>query len=133
MGVMISSETEKTEKKTVVLLGASNKTDRYSYKALRMLLDYGYNVIPINPVLDNIESVPVKHSISEILQPVHTVTLYLNSSRLEPIIDEIISLKPRRVIFNPGTESPEAQKRMTANGIETIEACTLVLLRTGRF
>jgi len=130
---MITPDTEKTEKKTVVLLGASNKTDRYSYKALRMLLDHGYDVIPINPILDEIDGVAVKHSLSEILQPVHTVTLYLNSSRLEPIIDEIILLKPKRVIFNPGTESPQAQKRMTANGIETIEACTLVLLRTGRF
>lgn len=119
--------------KTVVLLGASNKTDRYSYKALHMLIENGYEVIPVNPVLDDIDGVVVKHSISEISQPVHTVTLYLNPSRLEPVVDEIIKLKPKRVIFNPGTESPEAQERMAENGIETIEACTLVLLRTGRF
>jgi uncharacterized protein len=119
--------------KNVVLLGASNKTDRYSYKVLHMLIDYGYHVIPINPILDDIDGVAVKHSLSEVSQQIHTVTLYLNPSRLEPIIDEIIMLKPKRIIFNPGTESPEAKERMTANGIETVEACTLVMLRTGQF
>ncbi len=118
---------------TVAILGASNKADRYAYKALMMLQEYGHSVIPINPVLDTIESVPVIASIRDIKVPVSTLTLYMRPERYMPLIDDIIILKPGRVIFNPGTESDEALSILKKSGIDGIYACTLVLLRTGQF
>jgi predicted CoA-binding protein len=121
------------KQETVAILGASNKADRYAYKALVILREYGYSVIPINPALDTIESVPVVKSLKDINVPVATLTLYLRSERYMPFIEDIIKLKPGRVIFNPGTESDEALSILKESGIQGIYACTLVLLRTGQF
>ena len=121
------------EKETVVILGASNKPDRYAYKAFKMLLEYGYLVIPVNPALEEIDMVPVVHSLSEINTKVATITLYLRPERLVPLIEEIIRLNPMRVIFNPGTESSEATELFHKKGIKSIIGCTLVMLRTGQF
>jgi hypothetical protein len=62
-----------------------------------------------------------------------TITLYLNPQNQELYQDYIIRLKPKRVVFNPGTENPEFEKRLIENGISPLEACTLVLLRTGQY
>jgi predicted CoA-binding protein len=121
------------KRETVAILGASNKADRYAYKALVMLREYGHSVIPINPVLDIIESVPVVKSLNDIAVPVTTLTLYMRPERYMPFIGDIIKLKPDRVIFNPGTESDEALSILKESGILGIYACTLVLLRTGQF
>ncbi len=117
----------------VAILGASNRPDRYAYKAFAMLREYGYRPIPIHPALGDIDSVPVAKSMAAITEPVHTLTLYVNPGRLADLLDEAVALHPRRVIFNPGTESPEARTRFEAAGIRCVEACTLVLLRTGQF
>ena len=122
-----------SDKKTVVILGASNKPDRYSHKALRLLIDNGHRVIPVNPVLDDIEGLEVRHSLDEIKEEVDTVTLYMRPERSEPLVGKIVGIKPVRVIFNPGTESEALEERLRGEGIEAMEACTLVLLRTGRF
>lgn len=121
------------EKKTVVILGASNKPDRYSYRALRLLLEKGYNCIPIHPALDYIDEIKVTHSLSDVKEKVHTLTLYVNPSKIESQLDAILDLKPERVIFNPGTESSIAETRLKENGIPALEACTLVMLKTGVF
>jgi predicted CoA-binding protein len=121
------------KQETVAILGASNKADRYAYKALVMLREYGHAVIPINPVLDTIESVPVVKSIKEINIPVSTLTLYMRPEHYMPLIEDIVKLKPGRVIFNPGTESDDALSILKDAGIGGIYACTLVLLRTGQF
>lgn len=121
------------KQETVAILGASNKADRYAHKALVMLREYGHSVIPINPALDTIESVPVVKSIKDIIVPVSTLTLYMRADRYMPLLEDIISLKPGRVIFNPGTESDEALSILKDSGIPGIYACTLVLLRTGQF
>jgi len=120
-------------KKSVVILGASNKPDRYSYKAFKMLSEYGHEIIPVNPLLDEIEGVPVKHSLEEVHERPHTVTVYMRPERLEPLADQLIKIKPSRIILNPGTESGTLEKRFRNEGIEVLEACTLVLLRTGQF
>ncbi len=126
---------ERTDNKkyTVAIIGASNKPDRYSYKALKLLKENNYEVIPINPVLEEIEGIKVYRSISMIEKKIDTITLYINPHLLKNYIDEIIRIKPRRVIFNPGTESSEIEGIFEKNGIQTIEACTLVMLRTGQF
>ena len=119
--------------KNVVILGASNKPDRYAYKALRMLREYGYDVVPVNPVLDEIEGVEVKHSLDEVENNPDTLTVYVRPERLETVADKIIRVHPRRVILNPGTESDTLEKRFRDEGIEVLRACTLVLLRTRQF
>lgn len=120
-------------KYTVVVLGASNKAERYSYMALIRLMENGYKVIPVNPALAEIEGLDVVPDLSQINVPVHTLTLYVSPKHIGPMIDKIIELKPWRVIFNPGTESEELKAALKKAEIEYVEACTLVMLGTGQF
>jgi predicted CoA-binding protein len=120
-------------KSTVVILGASPKADRYSNMAQKMLMDSGFSVYPVAPKGGEIYGLPVSTKLGQIDKPVDTITLYINPKRLEEYAQDIIKLAPRRVIFNPGTESPHITQRFAAAGIETTEGCTLVLLRTGQF
>ncbi len=117
----------------VALLGASDKPDRYAYKAQQMLMEHGYDVFPVRPAGGLVQGVEVYQSLAEIEEPIDTLTVYINSQRLEKAVDDVISLKPRRVILNPGTESDVAADAMRREGIEVEEACTLVLLSTGSF
>jgi predicted CoA-binding protein len=98
-----------------------------------MLREYGHTVIPVNPLLETIESVPVVKSVSEISVSVSTLTMYMRPERYMPLLPEIIKLKPERVIFNPGTESDDVRVSLADAGIKGDYACTLVLLRTGQF
>lgn len=118
---------------TVVVLGASDQPDRYSHQAVILLTESGHRVIPVHPSLAKIAEIPVCHRLEEIAETVHTLTLYLNPARLESMQEAIRNVHPQRVIFNPGTKSTALQKFLTASGIPWIEACTLVLLRTGQF
>ena len=117
----------------VVVLGASAKPLRYSNQAVRLLQEKGYQITPVHPRLKSIEGIPVTASLHEVRQPVDTLTLYVGPQRLEPLIDQVIALRPERVIFNPGTESRDLMQRLEQVGIHWLEACTLVLLRIGSF
>lgn len=117
----------------VVVLGASNKPDRYAYKALTELTQHGHSVIPVNPALKEISGIKVVNRLSDIRDEIDTVTLYVGPERLEPMVPEIIALKPKRVISNPGTETPVMADACEKNNIEYIEACTLVMLATGQY
>lgn len=117
----------------VVILGASDKPERYAYKAQKMLTEYGYGVLPISRRVPEVLGVPTVRHLLEIAQPIDTVTLYVGPAHLSPQVDALIALKPRRVIFNPGTEDAAIEARLQAAGIITEEACTLVLLRTEQF
>jgi predicted CoA-binding protein len=118
---------------TVAILGASPKPDRYAYKAFEMLRDYGHRPIPINPAFQEILDEKCYRTISEAPGPIDTVTLYLGEARSNPLIDEIIAAKPRRIIMNPGAENFALADKAEGAGIEVLEACTLVMLQTGRF
>lgn len=118
---------------TVVVLGASPKTDRYSHKAMQLLAAHGHRVIAVSPLYREIDGAAVLDSVSAIDVPVDTLTLYLSPKRLLPLAGDIVRLKPGRVIFNPDTETPALQAALDAAGIPWQEACTLVLLRTGQF
>ena len=120
-------------KATVVILGASEKEDRYANKAQLRLARHGYPVLPISPTGKTILGVPSVKNISEIKEPVDTVTLYVGPKILATLINDLITLKPRRVIFNPGTEDIDLQNQLEQAGIHTVEACTLVLLSTDQF
>ena len=118
---------------TVAVLGASANPDRYSNIAVRRLREAGHRVIPVNPALETIERLPVAKSLSDIDEPVDTLTLYVGPQRLGPLIDDILRLAPKRVIFNPGTESADLAAALDRANIPHLEACTLVLLQTGQF
>ncbi len=117
----------------VVLLGASEKPDRFSNKAQKALMDHGYRVVPVTPRGDSVLGVEVLRSILDCNDPVDTLTLYVGSARLPDFLPEILAIQPRRVLFNPGTENESVRAELAAFGIETIEDCTLVMLRENRF
>ncbi len=117
----------------VVILGASKKAERYSNMALKRLVGAGHEVFPVNPALDEIDGLRVFRSLSEVPLPVDTVTLYVGPKSVLEEAERILALKPRRVISNPGTETPEFAARARELGIDYLEACTLVLLSTGQF
>ncbi|MDA3812397.1 MAG: CoA-binding protein [Spirochaetaceae bacterium] len=117
----------------VVVLGASPKPERYSNKAVNMLTENGYNVIPVHPAVKEVNGIKVIASLNDIKENIHTVSLYVNGSMVEQMSNDIAALKPKRVIFNPGTESESALNFFKEKGIDVLEACTLVLLRTHQF
>ncbi len=119
--------------KIVVVLGASKNPERYANKAIRLLVANGYAVIPVNPREKEIEGLPVVHALAEITHPVHTVTIYVGPQRSEEMGEDILNLKPKRVIFNPGTESATLKSQLEAAGIRCVEGCTLVMLHTKQF
>jgi hypothetical protein len=118
-------------KKTVVL-GASENPERYSYLAVEKLNRYGHPVVAIGNKVGKIGNNPIQTLRSE-EKEVDTVTLYLNPQIQKEYYDYIISLHPKRVIFNPGTENEELADRLKILGIQPVEACTLVLLGTGQY
>jgi hypothetical protein len=118
---------------TVVIVGASDKPDRYSNKAQKLLTRYGHTVIPVHPILTNIDGVTVYPKLEAVQQPIDTVTMYVGPDRSAPLTAALIALNPKRVIFNPGSESAELQTALNQAGIKTEEACTLVLLNTNQF
>ena len=117
--------------KTLVL-GASTNKERYSYKAIHGLVDKSHQVVAIGAKEGIAFDIPIEKE-QVAFQGIDTVTLYLNPQRQEAYYDYIVSLKPRRVIFNPGTENPEFYKILAENNIESEVACTLVLLATNQF
>jgi predicted CoA-binding protein len=117
----------------VIVLGASPKEDRYANKAVKRLLQNGYEVIPVNPAYDVIEGIHSKKQLKDCPNNAHSLTLYLRPELLEKHKEEILQIRPQRVIFNPGTESAELQTYLEENGIPTLQACTLVLLGTNQF
>ena len=124
---------DKPENHVVVVLGASPKSTRYSNMAVRQLQAKGYRVIPVHPKAEYIGDLPVQHSLRDIHEEVHTLTLYLGPLHSRGQFEDIVALAPKRVIFNPGTESPQLDSRLRAAGIECVQACTLVMLRSGLF
>lgn len=117
----------------VAVLGASNKPERYSFKAVRLLREKGHCVWPVHPALTDVDGLRVWSSLRAIPVPVDTVTVYLSARNQEAIAEELLNCDARRVIFNPGTENPGLAERLRSQGKEVLHACTLVLLNTGQF
>jgi predicted CoA-binding protein len=118
---------------TVVVLGATPKRDRYAYRAMQMLREFGHRAIPVNPAFDEVLGERCYKSISEVPGPVQTITMYLGKQRSDPLIDQIIAAKPRRIIMNPGAENADLAEKAHAAGIDPVYDCTLVMLQTGSF
>ena len=120
--------------KTTLVLGASIKTYRYSYMATQMLRSFDYPVHALGLRKGSIGDVDITLEPEKINIPdLHTVTLYLNPGRQAPLMDWILSLNPKRIIFNPGTENPPFMERCREAGVEVLEACTLVMLSTKQY
>jgi len=118
--------------KRTLVLGASLNSNRYSYFVISRLISFDYEVLAIGSKKGVINGVQVE---TEKVQfpDIHTVTLYLNPRRQEDYYNYIISLRPERVIFNPGTENPELYKLLKQHDIYFEAACTLVLLSTNQY
>ena len=117
--------------KTLVI-GASHKPIRYSYMAVKMLQDYKHEVVALGNRAREVEDWKILDGKPEI-ENIDTVTVYLNAVNQQEYYDYLLSLNPKRVIFNPGAENRELELLLNKNGIETVEACTLVMLRTGQY
>ncbi|SRR6266487_4031829 len=120
------------EKKKTLVLGASENPSRYSYLAVQRLQSYQHPVVAIGKKKGILGNVAIETEKKE-WKGVDTVTLYLNPMRQKEYYDYIISLKPRRIIFNPGAENNELAELASGNGIQPVEACTLVMLATNQY
>lgn len=120
-----------TLKKTLII-GASENPTRYSNIAAHRLLEYGHTIEQIGKKEGMVEGVKIETGMPQ-LTDIDTVTLYLNPTHQKNYYSYILNLKPRRIIFNPGTENPEFVVLAQQNNILTEEACTLVLLSIGAY
>jgi predicted CoA-binding protein len=119
-------------KKTLVI-GASSKPGRVSREAVLKLREAGHEVIAIGAQEDKIGDVSIQTGHPFIMDDLHTVSLYLNPTRQTDYYEYLLALKPKRIIFNPGTENPVLERLAHENNIETEQACTLVLLSLGAY
>jgi predicted CoA-binding protein len=117
----------------VAVLGASNKPERYSYQAVKLLAEKGHAVFPVHPALAAIDGMPAFKQLADIPVPIHTLTVYVGPERSTALAAAILAARPQRVIFNPGAENPGLAQQLAVYRIDVRNACTLVLLRTGQF
>lgn len=117
----------------VALIGASDKPERFSYQALILLKQKGHQVFPVHQRLKTIEGLAVFPSIKDIMETIDTVSLYVSADISSSIAADILGIRPKRIIFNPGTENPDLAQKARAQGIGTVNGCTLVMLGSGQF
>lgn len=120
-----------SNKKTLVL-GASSNPSRYSYLAVNRLREKGHDVIAIGKRTGKVSDIEIITE-QKPIEGLDTVTLYLNANNQKEYYNYILSQKPKRIIFNPGTENEELADLAKEKGIIPQEACTLVLLSTGQY
>jgi len=120
------------EKKKTLVLGASTNPERYSYRAIKLLGKYEHPVEAIGLKDGEIEGIRIQKNKPQ-FNDIQTITIYIGPKNQNEYYDYLLSLKPKRIIFNPGTENPEFQKLAKDAGIEVIEDCTLVMLNGGSF
>ncbi|MES2515140.1 MAG: CoA-binding protein [Bacteroidota bacterium] len=121
-----------SKNKTTVVIGASPNADRYSNRATLSLQKHGHTVYPVgmrNGKINGLDIITDK----PVIENVDTVTLYVGPDNQPAWMDYIISLKPKRIIFNPGTENRELESLAESKGIEAMHACTLVLLSINQY
>jgi len=118
-------------KKTLVI-GASTKSERYSNQAIRLLRRYDYPVEAIGLRSGQVADVEFKTGFPE-LDGIHTITMYIGAARQYMYYNYLMGLKPKRIIFNPGTENDEFSELLEKQNIEVVEHCTLVMLNSGFF
>jgi uncharacterized protein len=118
--------------KRTLIIGASDNPDRYSFKAFHMLYEHKHTVFPLSIKKGELNGIKFINDRPNI-QDIDTVTMYVNPKLQEDYYDYILSLQPKRVIFNPGTENEAFEDMLVKKDIESINACTLVLLATNQY
>lgn len=118
--------------KPTLVIGATNRPEKYAFKAIQSLRSHGHLVVAFGRMKSQALDVAIQDTWDETWK-VDTVTLYLNPKNQEEYYDRIIALKPKRVIFNPGTENPIFEKHLQEANIDSEIACTLVLLSTDQY
>ena len=118
--------------KRTLIIGASNNPTRYAFKAANDLMKNGHDIIPFGVKRGEVIGVKMENTWNPNWD-IDTVTMYVNSTIQEQYIEDIVALKPNRVIFNPGTENPFFYSILEKNKIQYEEACTLVLLSIGAY
>jgi predicted CoA-binding protein len=115
-----------------LIVGASPNPERYSFMATSLLKTYGHKVYAYGIKKGSIEDEPIQLEWPN-AGSIDTITLYVGPEGQKPMYDTILHLQPRRIIFNPGTENPELEGLAQQKGIQTLEACTLVMLKTNQY
>ena len=118
--------------KKTLIIGASPDPSRYAYKAAHMLTRFNHEIVNVGIKRGEVAGVEIEKP-GEIHSDIDTITLYIGPALQAQYHDYILDTKPKRVIFNPGTENYELEKLLDAHGIEPMEACTLVLLSIGQY
>lgn len=118
--------------KKTLIIGATNNSSRYAFLAANRLTAHGHDIINVGIKNGEVAGVPIERA-GKIHSDVDTITLYVGPQHQADYFDYILQTKPKRIIFNPGTENSELESLAEENGIETMEACTLVLLSTGQY
>lgn len=127
-------ESEPNKAKLTLVVGATDNPERYPYRAAELLQAKGISFVPIGikkGMVFGEEILDLRQKPA--LEGIHTITLYLGPQNQSEWIDYLIGLRPKRIIFNPGTANPVFFSKAKAAGIDALEACTLVMLTTGQF
>ena len=117
----------------VAVIGASNKPHRYSYKALKLLQEKGHTAFPVHMRIKDIDGLTVFPSVSDIKEDIDTMTMYVSKDISDKLAEDILEKNPSRIIFNPGAENQDLLEKAKDAGITTINACTIVMLKTEQF
>ena len=118
--------------KKTLILGASTNEERYAYKAAHKLSERKHEIIPVGIKRGEVAGKEIVNN-KEIFKDIDTITMYIGPKHQADWQDYILKTNPKRIVFNPGTENPELEAKAQARGIETIEACTLVMLTIGNY
>ena len=120
--------------KKTVIIGATPNSARYAYTAAHMLTEYRHPIVPVGIKKGTVADQEILDLREKpIISDVDTVTLYIGPRHQPEWYDYLLGLEPRRIIFNPGTENRELFQQATQQGIKAVEACTLVMLRSGTY
>jgi len=119
-------------KKKTLILGASTNPDRYAYLAAQRLTQHGHLIVNVGIKSGEVAGVPIEKA-EKLHSDIDTITLYIGAQNQPAYYEYILNTHPKRIIFNPGTENPELEEMAKEKGIETLEACTLVMLSTGQY
>lgn len=120
------------QNKRTLIVGATPNETRYANIATHILLDFGHEVVLFGIKKGEVREIPILNE-WPINADIDTITMYINPRLQEQYYEQILALQPKRIIFNPGTENVELVALAKKGKIETLDACTLVLLRTGQY
>ncbi len=120
------------ENKKTIILGATPDPSRYAYLAANRLKAKGHTIVNVGIKKGEVAGVEIEKP-QQIHTDIDTITLYVGPQNQPGLYQYILNTKPKRIIFNPGTENDELEQLASKQGIETLEACTLVLLSIGQY